>query len=178
MKLMDGAFLLREVSNGMVHPVPPGRTVAGRSEEAGIQFDDESISRNHAALLQEQNALWVEDLGSSNGTFVQGLQVHGLLRVHPGDVLVLGRLQLKIELEEGVVPVPAPPPRGGGGSSGGARLTQKLGPFKPLRAPEVARSGMSAGAAGDKAKGRKLGWWVIGLLVLALGALAWVVLGR
>jgi pSer/pThr/pTyr-binding forkhead associated (FHA) protein len=172
---MDGGFLLREVETGALHPLPQGRTVAGRSEEANLCLLHDSISRNHAAFLQEQNALWIEDLRSSNGSFVQGLQVHGMLRLHPGDTVVLGHVRLQVELVQGLVPPPAAPPRPSAGDV--LRSTQKLGPVKSLRSGEPLRaSAPRTPAAAEKSSSTRKGWWIIGLLAAALGSLAVVLL--
>jgi|GEM_PF-3512883 len=165
---MDGAYLLRDVASGQAYAVPMGRTIAGRSEEAGLLFDHESLSRNHAAFIQEQNALWVEDLQSSNGTFVEGTQVHGILRLRPGDTIHLGAVLLKVELAAGAAPPAAPPARPSAGDV--LRATQKLAsrPLtagNPLRAPTASPS-----SSGQPAKRKTwLPWALLGLLGLAIG---------
>jgi class 3 adenylate cyclase len=63
-------------------------TVLGR--EADIAIDDHEISRRHARIRHEGEDLVVEDLGSSNGTWVNGNRVERAV-LRPGDVLTLGR---------------------------------------------------------------------------------------
>ena len=54
-----------------------GEILVGRVEEAAIRIDDPSVSRRHALLLWDGEILRVRDLGSSNGTFVDGEEVSG-----------------------------------------------------------------------------------------------------
>lgn len=66
-------------------------TVVGRSAECDISLGVAHLSRKHARLWLEGEALWVEDLGSSNGTFVNNLRV-GRSQLHNGDLLGLDTL--------------------------------------------------------------------------------------
>jgi two-component system, NtrC family, response regulator GlrR len=54
-----------------------GRLVVGSSPASGIVVHDPTVSRLHAELEVREDGLWVRDLGSRNGTFVDGLQVTG-----------------------------------------------------------------------------------------------------
>ncbi|MGH3050720.1 MAG: FhaA domain-containing protein [Gaiellaceae bacterium] len=51
------------------------RAVLGRSRDADVQIEDPNISRRHAEIVQEGSAYWVVDLGSTNGTEVNGRRV-------------------------------------------------------------------------------------------------------
>ena len=51
---------------------------------------DQTVSRPHARLWTESGGWWVEDLGSRNGTFVNGDRIRGKLQLGPGDVLRFG----------------------------------------------------------------------------------------
>ena len=68
--------------------------VLGRSRTCSRVFDDESISRRHTMIRRTAEGLVVQDLGSTNGTWVNGVRVEGPARVSDGDLIVLGRLQL------------------------------------------------------------------------------------
>ncbi|HYA08162.1 MAG TPA: DUF3662 and FHA domain-containing protein, partial [Gaiellaceae bacterium] len=48
------------------------RAVIGRSRDADVQVDDPNVSRRHAEIVQEGSSYWVVDLGSTNGTEVDG----------------------------------------------------------------------------------------------------------
>lgn len=70
-------------------------TVVGRSSKADIQIDQESISRSHAALVQQKNQVLIRDLGSTNGTFVNDEPVSGELSLRNGDLVKIGRTIFK-----------------------------------------------------------------------------------
>src|SRR5262245_8457505 len=60
----------------------------GRSADAGISVDDQQVSRRHAKLRLAQGVLSLEDLGSRNGTLINGRALHsGIVRIGAGDVV-------------------------------------------------------------------------------------------
>jgi two-component system, cell cycle response regulator len=61
----------------------------GRHTTSDIMLEDDGVSRRHARLLREDDGYVLEDLGSANGTFVQGEKV-ARHRLHDGDVFQLG----------------------------------------------------------------------------------------
>ena len=65
--------------------------IVGRSQRADIAVDDDGVSRSHARLRREAESVWLEDLGSRNGTFVNGVRVRGPIRLADGDKVQLGR---------------------------------------------------------------------------------------
>jgi pSer/pThr/pTyr-binding forkhead associated (FHA) protein len=83
-------YLLRGVSGavfGKVFPVG-GPTAIGRAPECDISVQGEEISRRHALVKPTSDGLSVEDLGSSNGTYVNGKRVQQAF-LNPGDELKL-----------------------------------------------------------------------------------------
>ena len=72
----------------------------GRSEESDIFLVDPSVSRNHATLVIENGVVDVEDLNSTNGTFVNGERIEAKRRVVSGDVLTFGNTQMRLEARE------------------------------------------------------------------------------
>jgi len=74
--------------------------VIGR-ENADLQIDDSEISRRHAVVRRLERTLEVEDLGSSNGTFVDGKQIDAPTPVGGGAEIKVGRTVLTVE---GVLP--------------------------------------------------------------------------
>jgi FHA domain/Protein of unknown function (DUF3662) len=72
----------------------------GRSEESDIFLVDPSVSRNHATLKIDGDGAVVDDLGSTNGTFVNGERATGARRVVSGDVLTFGNTQMRLEARE------------------------------------------------------------------------------
>jgi pSer/pThr/pTyr-binding forkhead associated (FHA) protein len=75
---------------GSQHPVE-GELILGREQgTADLVIEDPGVSRRHARLFPENGALVVEDLGSSNGTYVNGERISGPVAVAPGDEVQLG----------------------------------------------------------------------------------------
>jgi sigma-B regulation protein RsbU (phosphoserine phosphatase) len=69
------------------HPVEGDSVVIGRSTRCDLALADRFLSRRHARLLRIGNVWHVEDLGSRNGTFVNGTRVSEATPVGPGDVI-------------------------------------------------------------------------------------------
>lgn len=63
----------------------------GRSKRCALRLDSADISGEHARMGFESGKFWIEDLGSTNGTFISGQQVSGRQQLAPGSVVVLGR---------------------------------------------------------------------------------------
>ena len=74
-------------------PVRGERMTIGRSPEAEIFLDDVTVSRNHALLVRRRDGLYIDDLGSLNGTYVNRgrIESHKLV---DGDELQIGKYKL------------------------------------------------------------------------------------
>jgi pSer/pThr/pTyr-binding forkhead associated (FHA) protein len=83
LEIVEGADAGRRVE--LVAPL-----TVGRAADADLVLADELVSRRHARVSQRGAGAVVEDLGSRNGTFVNGNQIHGPTRLVPGDQLQLG----------------------------------------------------------------------------------------
>ena len=78
--------------------------VIGRALTSDIPVFDPTISRRHAALTTDEAGVEVKDLGSSNGTFVNGAKV-SKARINAGDIIAFGKVSFRI-----VERAPTPPP--------------------------------------------------------------------
>jgi hypothetical protein len=90
-----GAYLgYRSESGGYrtVH-LPAGSTRIGRSGSAHVQFDDPTVSRRHALVVQQADGVHILDDRSLNGVFVNGERVEWRL-LNDGDDIVIGRHRL------------------------------------------------------------------------------------
>ncbi|MCO6431238.1 MAG: FHA domain-containing protein [Deltaproteobacteria bacterium] len=72
--------------------VPNMPVYVGTSKECALRLENPEISARHALIGYESGQFWVEDLGSTNGTFVMESQVSGRTTVPPGQLISLGRL--------------------------------------------------------------------------------------
>lgn len=62
-----------------------GHCSVGRSEDNDVAIDDDHISRRHARFCSHQGLIWLQDLGSANGSFVNGERLTGACRLFHGD---------------------------------------------------------------------------------------------
>jgi hypothetical protein len=72
-------------------------TSLGRDVNNTIVIDDPFASTEHAILSYRGRAWYVEDLGSTNGTFVNGGRVEGVAPIGFGDELQVGRVRMRLE---------------------------------------------------------------------------------
>src|SRR5262245_46927432 len=80
-------------------PVPLGATRVGRGTELAVSLPDRSVSREHAVLDRDENSLVLQDLGSRNGTTVNGERIVGRREVQPGDRIAFGSVVLTLEAQ-------------------------------------------------------------------------------
>ncbi len=76
--------------NGHEHRIPAQNAVIGRAIECDVVITSKSVSREHTRLLREGRRWFVEDLGSTNGTYLNGERVIGKLNLLDGDNLKIG----------------------------------------------------------------------------------------
>ena len=69
------------------------RMTIGRSPEAEIFLDDVTVSRNHALLVRRRDGLYIDDLGSLNGTYVNRRRIESH-KLQSGDELQVGKYKL------------------------------------------------------------------------------------
>ncbi|MEZ6065547.1 MAG: FHA domain-containing protein [Planctomycetaceae bacterium] len=81
--------------------LPNGETIVGRDDEAGIRVGSKEVSRRHCAIVTSDDELRVRDLGSSNGTFVNGTPITGETLLRPGDLLVVGPMGFRLQDSSG-----------------------------------------------------------------------------
>ena len=82
-----------------------GEITIGRAPGNGLVLDDGQVSRRHAAIRPAADGVHVEDLGSYNGTYVNGERIAAAAFVGAGDTIKVGETLLTLDL-----PVAAPPP--------------------------------------------------------------------
>lgn len=91
-----------------VYDLDQDRIVVGRDPGADVVIDNPSVSRNHAELRQEGGDWVLEDLGSSNGTFLHGDRIEEAAGLEPGDEIGFGKFSLVFEKAVGQGGAPEP----------------------------------------------------------------------
>ena len=83
------------VKKGSVIPVRTNVTL-GRKEDNSIVLSDLHVSGNHAKLVIKNNVLYIEDLNSTNGTFVNSKKIEGRVKLFINDEVKIGTTTFKV----------------------------------------------------------------------------------
>ncbi len=98
------SYVLRFISGkyqGGEFPVQPGKEiVVGRSSDLDMVLVEDMVSRKHARINHAARRIWIEDLGSTNGTFVNGEKIKRA-RLKEGDRILIGTSILKVIAGDG-----------------------------------------------------------------------------
>ncbi|PJA76626.1 hypothetical protein CO151_02215 [bacterium CG_4_9_14_3_um_filter_65_15] len=82
---------------GLDFPLKEGRYLVGRTDEADLRLDKPQVSRRHAEITVEEGKVQVCDLGSHNGTSVNGAKVTGTITLNPGDKVEFANLGFRVD---------------------------------------------------------------------------------
>lgn len=85
-------------ADGRSFPLQPGSTVIGRGDQATLRLPDVGISRRHARIDFDGNQVVLTDLGSTNGTMVNGQRISAVA-LNPGDMIQVGTTTLTFRLD-------------------------------------------------------------------------------
>lgn len=102
-------FLTLELDGQVVQrfALDRARTSIGRARESEIQIAVRGVSRNHAVVVRDASGrCTLEDLGSANGTFVNGARIAGSHTLNPGDLINFLDYALRFQREGAEPPVP------------------------------------------------------------------------
>ncbi|MCQ2054838.1 MAG: diguanylate cyclase [Fibrobacter sp.] len=80
-------------------PLDVGTVILGRGQEANIRLEDELVSRKHCSIHFDGKSVTVTDLGSTNGTFVDGQQIESRI-LETDNRLQIGKMVLKIDFKD------------------------------------------------------------------------------
>ncbi len=95
---MDHQLLVvRGRSAAEIIKLEEGVTIVGRHDECHLKIKSSQVSRQHCHLFEKKGLLLVKDLGSANGTFVNGKRVKEQQVLEVGDELTIGDVQLRVE---------------------------------------------------------------------------------
>ncbi len=111
---MSLVVLTEGKASGKIIPVTLSQFIIGRDPQCQLRPASALISKRHCALIARGGKLFIRDFGSTNGTFVNDVQVKGECEVKNEDTLKVGPLLFRIAIEGAPVPVnkptPLPPP--------------------------------------------------------------------
>jgi hypothetical protein len=83
---------------GEVRPLDSKPLTLGRAPQNDIRLqEDDFASARHARIEPRRDGVWVEDIGSTNGTFLNGIKVTRARKLSPGDVVKVGETELRWE---------------------------------------------------------------------------------
>ena len=86
------------LDEGDVYGIDSTSLTVGRSDDNDLPLDgDEYASAHHARFEPRRDGVYVEDIGSTNGTFVNGIRLTTNRRLVPGDVVRIGETDLRFE---------------------------------------------------------------------------------
>jgi pSer/pThr/pTyr-binding forkhead associated (FHA) protein len=103
----SGMLVIRQGPQaGMSFPLGGNQMIIGREEGVDVVLQDPESSRRHARISWQTGQFFVEDLGSTNGTFVNGVQITTPQMLHSGDTIGIGQTALVFQMTN--VPTGAP----------------------------------------------------------------------
>jgi predicted component of type VI protein secretion system len=146
-------------------------TLGRAAEGVAWRLPDRNVSRRHARFTRASGAVFVEDLGSLTGTWLNGERIAGRRRVRPGDLVEIGDYDLVVApegLEAGgpgaPPPLPAAPP------------AEEAAPAPAAAAAPAPAAAQPARPGPGAARLRRLA--LLGAVALAAGLLTGLLLGR
>jgi hypothetical protein len=82
---------------GEAAELAPGLVMIGRGADCQLILDDDYVSTRHARVVAGETGLYIEDLGSTNGTYVNGARITAPTAISMSDTLRIGKTILKLE---------------------------------------------------------------------------------
>lgn len=93
--------------SGHVIPLVESRFLIGREEDCHLRPNSDLVSRHHCVFKLDDYSLRVRDLGSTNGTFVNGERLRGEVMLNTGDRVTVGKLEFEVAIGDAVSRKPA-----------------------------------------------------------------------
>ncbi len=94
--------VLAGAKRGATIPLKKDKFVIGRSSQCTLRTGSESISRHHCAILKSSEGHVIRDLGSRNGTLVNGEKITEDVFLQHGDTITIGSLEFRFELSNDI----------------------------------------------------------------------------
>lgn len=106
---MAKLVILSSGMTGRSHELKVDKTTIGRVDDNTFPIAESSVSSHHCEILLRGADVVVNDLNSTNGTFINGDKITGEAVLKPGQILRLGQIELRLEVD-GAPPAPATAP--------------------------------------------------------------------
>lgn len=99
---MEERFILKLEGggHGFLLTLAEGVNDLGRSPECDLQIQHQSVSRTHARLMNTGESVWLDDLNSSKGTWVNGRRIEESVHLTVGDKVKFGEVEFKFLQEK------------------------------------------------------------------------------
>ncbi len=120
---------------GKVLDLAPGNNFIGRAEENSITLPSGQVSRRHACISVAGGRVYLEDLGSSNGTFVDEQRIQQKVALRPGSRFRIGEFLIELSVDGRVSDVPAQVPTKGPPPPGAKPGAPPAGQMMPIVVP-------------------------------------------
>jgi pSer/pThr/pTyr-binding forkhead associated (FHA) protein len=133
-------ILFKKNGSQKVFPLPNNATVIGRRHDCDLCIPLMSVSRRHCQIICNDDALKVRDLGSHNGTYLNGKRINAETTGKAGDYLKIGPLTFLLQIDD--QPKEIVPPA--------ADRVRQAQPSRDVRGPEQAKSAASGPRAEKK----------------------------
>src|SRR5882672_3449119 len=103
---MARIVLLSEGFNGRTYELKTDKTTVGRVSDNAFEIPEASVSSHHCEIIQRGSEILIKDLGSTNGTFINGEKIEEAV-LKPGQILRVGMIEMRLETGEGAPTSPA-----------------------------------------------------------------------
>lgn len=91
--------VLNGSQGGSTIPLKEGKFLIGREHDCQLRPNSELVSRHHCAFTVDSFSVRLRDLGSTNGTFVNGERIRSTTVLKPGDRVLVGKLDLQVVID-------------------------------------------------------------------------------
>lgn len=162
---MPRLVVLSEGLTGRTHELKAERTTVGRVEDNTFQVPDPSVSSHHCEILLKGGEVLVRDLGSTNGSYINGQQITEAV-LKPRQILRLGQVEIRLEPD-------APP---GGPKKPVFDHTQVVPQGIKLNELDQTVRVVQTTAAFEKKRNKGGKIFLIAALAVATGIVVWLVL--
>jgi len=85
---------------GSLIPLPAGKFLIGREEDCHLRPNSDTVSRHHCVFTVDDFTVRLRDLGSTNGTMVNGERIRSGVMLNPGDIVSIGKIEFEIQIRD------------------------------------------------------------------------------